>query len=141
MYFLKFGFLLLFFIVSSTSLAGNRLLHYEPDIIDLSGTIKIMTFPGPPNYESMKEGDLPEGGACLWLDQAVDVNSSDKVKDEINEPENNIKLIQLVIYDHKDWVKIKDGAHVRIIGTLFRGQTAHHHTRVLLEVAKIYSRS
>ena len=50
---------------------------------------------------------------------------------------HNVKLIQLIVHTNSNWVKIKQGNHVRIRGTLFNAQTGHHHARVLLEVNKV----
>ncbi len=38
----------------------SQCLSYEPNIVTLSGTLVRKTFPGPPNYESVKKGDKPE---------------------------------------------------------------------------------
>jgi hypothetical protein len=42
----------------STSL--SPCLSYEPAVVTLSGTLVRKTFPGPPNYKSVKKGDKPE---------------------------------------------------------------------------------
>src|SRR5215813_15064234 len=46
------------------SQAGTGCLSYEPTVVKLRGTIISRTFPGPPNYESIREGDTPE---AYWL--------------------------------------------------------------------------
>ena len=53
-------------------------------------------------------------------------------------PEKNIPVIQLVVQHNTDWPKMRKGNHLRLIGTLFRWYTGHHHTRVLMLVDKVF---
>jgi hypothetical protein len=46
-------------------------LAYEPAVVQLIGTISKKTFPGPPNYESIKKGDKPETYWVLDLPDTV----------------------------------------------------------------------
>ena len=39
-------------------------LEYEPNIIEISGTLVHETHPGRPNYESIKNGDMP---VTIWV--------------------------------------------------------------------------
>ncbi len=131
-----------FFILftTSTAFAGNQLVYYEPSITKLTGIIKIKVSPGPPNYEDIKHGDIKEIGYYLVLDKPVDVNLLPHVKisdDVLNEPEKNMKVIQLVIMHDRDWVKMKEGNRVLLTGTLFHWFSGHHHTKVLMSVNKV----
>lgn len=58
-------------------------LSYEPAIVTLSGTLVRKTFPGPPNYESVKKGDRPETSWFLDLQESVCVNTS-KTEPDLN---------------------------------------------------------
>jgi len=127
-------------ILISTNLAiGQRApqtqcLSYEPAVVSLSGTLVRKTFPGPPNYESVKKGDRPETSWFLDLSEGVCVNES-KTEPDLNPEQTGIREIQLVIkpeqyQQHKGLV----GRKVLATGTLFGEHTGHHHTPVLLTV-------
>lgn len=130
---------LMFFIMifPIISLANNQTLYYEPRTVILTGIIKILKFPGPPNYTSIKDGDLDETGGYLLLDKPIDVAIDPKVEDSNNQPEKNVALLQLVVRNNLHWKKIKEDNQVQIIGTLFSTLTAHHHARVLVNLNKI----
>lgn len=53
---LLIGFSLLVLTFSSYA----QCLEYEPSSVSLVGTIVRRTYPGRPNYESIKKGDEPE---------------------------------------------------------------------------------
>ena len=50
-------FYTLFMLLASSCLAGNAIVTYEPEIVELVGTLDLQTFPGPPNYDSIQKGD------------------------------------------------------------------------------------
>jgi len=41
-------------LVSLNIYAANLQVHYEPSVVELTGRLKRETFPGAPNYESIK---------------------------------------------------------------------------------------
>ena len=130
------------FIISLNIYAANKQVNYEPSIVELSGKLKRETFPGRPNYESIKSGDEIETHYYLSLDQKIDVikNTNDKSPSINDESVLNVKVLQLVIGNDSDWAKLKKaevGASVKIKGTLFKRHTGHHHSRVLFEVQNI----
>lgn len=118
-------------------LANNQTLYYDPRVVTLAGIIKILKFPGPPNYTSVKDGDLEETGAYLLLEKPIDVAIASQVKDSNNQPEKNVVLLQLVVRNSHHWIKIKEGNKVQVAGTLFSTLTAHHHARVLVNLNKV----
>ncbi|WP_454782623.1 DUF4431 domain-containing protein [Legionella sp. WA2022007384] len=120
------------------SLANNQTFYYEPNVVELTGIIKILKFPGPPNYTSTKDGDVEETGGYLQLDKPIDVEINPTLKkNNDNQPEKNVSLLQLVVTDKDQWNKIKEGNKVRITGTLFHAHTGHHHARVLINLKEI----
>lgn len=129
--------LVIFYSLSSSSIAKNQLVYFEPQLVELNGVIKMLTFPGPPNYENTKNGDADETGPYLILNNPIDVRLVPKVQIGNDEPENNVKIIQLVVCNDKDWQKVKEGNYVNITGKLFRALTGHHHARILLIINKI----
>lgn len=133
----KLFLLLCFFIFSPTILGKNAVVYYEPKIVELTGVIKMLTFPGPPNYENIYKGDAYETGAYLILKKPINVIQVPHIEMGNDELEKNVKIIQLVVNNNKDWEKIKEGSHVKIKGTIFRAIFAHHHSRVLFEIKSI----
>lgn len=48
-------------------------LLYEPSVITIEGKVSEATYPGPPNYESIENGDARETSLILALDKPVHV--------------------------------------------------------------------
>ena len=112
-------------------------LPYEPAEVTLTGSVSIKTFPGPPNYTSIKEGDKPEQAWILRLAKPICVKA-DK-QDEVNLAVDHVSLIQLVLRD-KQFSQVRTlnkRGPVTLTGTLFHSITAHHHAKVLMWVTDI----
>ena len=119
----------------SASAAERPCLKYEPEVVELHGTVKRVVFPGPPNYASIKKGDEPEPYWVLFLPKEICVQGDPK--DEFNsETEKNVQSLQLMDVDYK-----KDrgllGKSVVVKGTLMHSYTGHHHSPVLIQVKSI----
>jgi Domain of unknown function (DUF4431) len=121
--------------VRGTASAKEACLKYEPEIVTLVGVTTRQTFPGPPNYESVKNGDRPERCWLLRLPRPVCVRPSNPA-DDIQEAESGVTLLQIIIPDYKS-VRPLLGRKVRIIGTLMHAITGHHHTKVLIDASMI----
>jgi hypothetical protein len=109
-------------------------LAYEPTVVTLRGTLVSKTFPGPPNFESIRNGDKPETYWLLDLPAAVCINE-DKVEPDLNPAQEDVREIQLVL--KSEWYKQHKallGREIVATGTLFGRHTGHHHTSVLLTV-------
>ena len=123
--------------------SNNKIYFYQPEKVTLTGKLFLKTFPGPPNYESIKRGDRPERAWYLKLDKKIDVLLNKNIPAMGNdEDERNIELLQLAIsYQKKEFKgfekKFPVGSRVKMSGTLFRMFTGHHHTRVLLDLEKL----
>jgi hypothetical protein len=120
------------------SLLFAECFNYEPDLTTLTGKIIRKTFPGPPNYESIKDGDEPETYWILVLDKPFCVNG--KKGDIAYSLETKIEQVQLVFMAASDeYKKYKNlvGENVIVRGQLFPMQTGHHHTNVLITVKDI----
>ena len=115
--------------------AKEPCLRYEPDVVELVGVVKRHTFPGPPNYESVTQGDAPERYWLLHLSQPLCVQPSDP-GDKTQSPEPEVKSLQIIIRDYKR-VRLPLGRRVRITGTLMHAVTGHHHTKVLIQASRI----
>lgn len=133
---MKLQILLIILFTTVTFSQNHNCLSYEPKIERIKGKIERITFAGPPNYESVKKGDKTEIYWILKLSNAVCVNNINN--DELNVPETNLKEIQLVlkINQYKKYKRFI-WKNVIVKGTLFHAFTAHHKTRVLLEVEDI----
>ena len=108
-------------------------LSYEPDTIVLKGTMQQHTFAGPPNYESVANGDRAERVWVLHLAQPICVSASSDW-----EKETGVSDLQLVFANGRNpYGKSLRGRKVGVTGTLFRAHTGHHHTKVLLTVSSI----
>jgi hypothetical protein len=118
------------------SLLFAECLNYEPDFNFLTGKIIQETFPGPPNYESIRNGDEPETYCILILAESLCVNA--KADNPLYSSESEIKRIQLVLKGN-EYQKYKNliGEEVIVHGQLFPMQTGHHHTKVLMIVKDI----
>jgi hypothetical protein len=124
---------------TSTPAQGTAVcLSYEPVVVELTGAIVRETFPGPPNYENVKEGDQPEVYWLLNLPQPICVDE-DKANPDLNSAQVDIRKIQLVFMDPKAYKSYRSlvGKKVVAKGTLFGSLTIHHRTSVLLTVTSI----
>jgi hypothetical protein len=123
--------------------AAISVVTYEPEVIEMAGRLDLQTFPGPPNFESIKGGDAIERHFYLKLNNPVDVLPKGGHPSVDNtEPETNVRVIQLAIDgdDKTLWSRFRrigEGGHVKITGTLFHRFTGHHHSRILLNVQKM----
>ena len=103
--------MLIFF--APLAFSKNRSVYFEPKIVTLDGVIVTLKFPGSPNYESIKNGDLDETGAYLVLDHPIDLKSMPKIQIGNDVPEKNVKLIQLIVFDDDNWKYLKEGLERR----------------------------
>ncbi len=134
--------ILFFNLISGSSWAEPKppavqpIYYYGAMPSSLVGVIKTITFPGPPNYESIKKGDRPEAEYILFLDKPISVLPLKEDKEYFHDPALNQRKLELVLF-HDQNVKAIEGPKVRVTGTFFSAHTGHHHTDVLMEVEKI----
>jgi hypothetical protein len=129
--------LLILLCATAAAASAQSCLSYEPAEVQLSGTLSKQVVPGPPNYENVRRGDKPETIWILTLDKAVCVTGN---TDDVNEPEQTVTDLQLVLEGNQfAQVRRMGGRKVRVAatGTLFHAHTAHHRTKVLLDVKEI----
>jgi hypothetical protein len=98
----------------------------------------MQTFPGPPNYESIKEGDQPETSWILvtnksYCGQGEDLVNTGKIIIEKNQNRFQLVLTPELYQQEKKLLNKK----VLVNGSLFFAHTGHHHTPLLIEVSKI----
>jgi Domain of unknown function (DUF4431) len=110
-------------------------LKYEPQVVELKGTLKQVVFPGPPHFRSIQKGDTPETYWVLALAQEMCVEGDPA--DELNtETEDSIRSFQLILDNYDTYRKLV-GKSTVVKGTLLHAFTGHHHTPVLLNVETI----
>src|SRR5262245_47206327 len=66
----------LFVLALSSMARAQSCLAYGPQV-SLSGTLRSQVFPGPPNYESIKQGDSKETAIILTLRRTTCTTGND----------------------------------------------------------------
>jgi len=116
--------------------SAQKCFGYGP-VVTLTGKLHSRVFPGPPNYESIRQGDQKETAYLLTLVKAICTDGNDP--QGIDVPESDLRDVQLVITNDAHWATLHRlmGKRVTITGTLFHAHTGHHRTKVLAEVSSI----
>ena len=99
----------------------------------VAGVLVVETFPGPPNYESIANGDQAETYYMLRLDRAVCVSPDSTDELSSNEPVT-LETVQLVFTRESDFARYRGWLrrHVRVSGEWMPAHTAHHRTSMLI---------
>ena len=121
---MKFGWffaLCLFAVWGAPALAGDPSYTTNTQV-ELSGTFRLGTGPDA--------NDKQEYYYYLELDHPIYV-----VDHEYNENESDVRKIQLAISTVIQTRTYK-GKRIRVKGSLFHSFTAHHHTKILMDVNK-----
>lgn len=109
----------------------RQTVFYEPKLTQLQGTIYQKIYPGPPEYSSVENGDVPRKAQILSLTEPVDVELAVLEDEPFNQPEKGVREIQLIFMNSEPpeslWNK-----DITVSGTLFSAHTAYHHRRVLM---------
>ena len=121
---------------AQNSASAQMCLEYGPTVT-LTGKVYSKVFPGLPNYESIKRGDRRETAVILSL--AAPTCTTGKSADNTDIPETDIREVQLVMTNlgTGNSSNASVGKPVVVTGTLFHAHTAHHRTKVLLDVAEL----
>lgn len=107
--------------------------------ITFTGTVSRETFPGPPNYESIDDGDAPETYWILTISTPQCVTAESMENGALYEVEKSTTRFQLSFEDTNIYKLQKNlvGNGAIVEGQLFAGQSGHHHTKVLISVKSI----
>lgn len=130
--------LIIFLFIPAAYASAQDCLSYETDGVSLIGTISKKTFPGPPNYESIKKGDKPETYWILHLAKPICMTASGD-----NDAEANVTDLQLILTDSDYAIYrkvLRQKVSVNVRGKLSHAITGHHHTSVLIEVSGLFVR-
>jgi len=105
--------------------------------VQVTGTLDKMVVSGSPKYQRVRKGAMAETIWILTLDKAVCVTGN---TDDINEAERGVTDLQLALkQNHFAQLRRMRGRkiHVTATGKLFHAHTAHHRTKVLLDVKEL----
>jgi hypothetical protein len=127
--------MLCLFIPGAYAQAQEGCLSYNVAGVQLTGTISRKTFPGPPNYESVRRGDKPETYWILHLARPICTTAT--ADDEAESSVTDLQLILPLGMPSKDYAHLKKflgRKDVMVVGKLMHAISGHHHTPVLVEV-------
>ncbi|MES2345827.1 MAG: DUF4431 domain-containing protein [Chlamydiota bacterium] len=152
--------LVLFVMLSLTACAGLRasdvceedldrsLVLNEGDIdtvVALSGPLFFKIFPGPPNHESIENGDTPLKSWFLKMDAysleialTTPVSMSFQTPKSIREWSNYDELELGNGFADESWLCDHLNRDVIVQGILFHAHTGHHGTPILMDVIEIF---
>ncbi|MFQ5431235.1 MAG: DUF4431 domain-containing protein [Nitrospinota bacterium] len=126
--------------ISSPTLADTekdrKCLEYSFTDVTLTGRVYRELYAGPPNYESIKGGDMPFSVLILKLDNPICVIA--EPDDELNATVYNVKEVQINrggMTDSKDVVKHHKGIinkKVVVTGSFYHRHTGYHRRRIVL---------
>jgi hypothetical protein len=121
---------------SAKTTAAADCLEYGP-AVQFTGKLVKKTFPGPPNFTSVAQGDTPEVGWILHLDIPICVKA--RAGDDFDVAVSHLTDLQLVLGNDDYYRQVKKFLTTKVIvtGVLFGAHTGHHHTPVLLDVKNI----
>lgn len=109
----------------------------DGQIVTLCGKVKEEVFAGPPNYESINNGDRPQFYWILYVNKPIAIVGRCLETQEIHE-NGSTCCFQLALeynfYDSRNDILDKV---VMVEGQVFLGHAGHHKTKALIDVVKI----
>lgn len=107
--------------------------------IKFTGTVSRETFPGPPNYESIDDGDTPETYWILTISTPQCITAESMESGALYEVAKSTTRFQLVFEDVSIYQSQKNLVENSAVveGQLFAGHSGHHHTKALISVKSI----
>jgi hypothetical protein len=124
-------------VLAARSALASEPLHYEPEVVRLSGTVVIEDHLGSPNYGEDPDTDMKVQSLVLVLDEPVTVIGNPE-GDVDSETVEDVRRMQLVISPKfREGRQDLIGRHATFEGTLFHSFTGWHITAVLIHVNKI----
>ena len=125
-------------VVNPDAVYAQHWLHYEPETVELDGKLVIQSKFGPPNYGEDPKTDEKVRVPVLMLPYQVSMFPT--ADGDNTNPVYSIRQIQLAFVDKTMNYKNLIGKNVVVTGTLFKAQTGHHYTEVVLTVGSIKPR-
>lgn len=109
----------------------------EGQSIVFFGRVRDEVFPGPPNYRSINNGDIPQFFWILYTNTPISIighTLEDPKPHDLGKSCSFQLSVSSEIYDNKSDIL---GKFVKVSGRVFVGRTGHHRTKALIEVASI----
>jgi hypothetical protein len=105
--------------------------------VTLQGHLTVKTFPGRPNYESIKKGDEREVQWILKLHHPITAQPAPG--DEYNYGVVNAELVTLASLRSELWPLLKglEDKDIVVTGQLASASSPHHHTDLVLTVERV----
>lgn len=104
----------------------------------LYGKVRDEVFPGPPNYESINDGDRPQFYWILYINEPINLVGRCMETNELYENGQSCMFQLCLTADFYDKRLDILGKYVKVGGEIFFGHTAHHKTKALLKVDSIH---
>jgi len=122
-----------------SELRPQSCLHYGPAAVTLEGSLVRRAYAGPPNYESVRQGDQPDTALILSIPKPICVAPDSASDDSDKQLETGVHELQLAIGTDSVWAQLRAArsSRLRVTGELFHGISGHHRTRVLMWVIQI----
>jgi len=121
---------LLSLLTAASSAANAQCLPGQPSMVRLTGILERVTFAGPPNYESVQNGDAPETYFVLRLPAPVCVLNSDQSAISANRLQLFLEPGQYKLF------RSRLGKRITLPGQLWPAETGHHHTPLMFTPAR-----
>jgi len=113
-------------IVFFSSIVSADCIKSEGSVLKVVGNISKETFPGPPNYEDISNGDFPETYWFINLDQPICVVGESQTVDRFQ-----------LFFKSGSTITLEEKQRFEIGGITFMGISGHHHTDILIEVSSV----
>lgn len=122
-------------LVTLAVISAAQCLSYAPGSATVEGELVRRAFPGPPNYESIADGDAEETYYVVALKTPRCVSAGNDT-DGLESAVSRIDEIQLTVADGAAYGRLRPllAHQVRCRGSLVHAISGHHRTPVLLEV-------
>jgi len=132
-------FLATLFLLSSATIVRGQSgwLALQPNVVQLQGKLlKVMKY-GPPGYGESPDSDAHYEIPILLLSQPIRVEG-DPLSAVNREDLLNVSFVQLIFHGTAapEYWRYAN-RNVIVSGSLFRAQTAHHYTPLVMDVKKI----
>lgn len=116
---------------------SGRWLSYEPAVVQLRGTLKVVPEFGPPNYGENPESDEKVQVPILVLSEPINVKAN-TARNLDYEALENVSEIQLAL-SARDWLAYSHlvGHTVVVTGKLIRAQFARDYRPLIMDVGSI----
>jgi hypothetical protein len=103
--------------------------------VSLEGKLSLEVFPGPPNYESVANGDAAEPAWLLLLDKKICIEDGGQFADS----SHHFDSVHVYSADTRVQARFEalSGKRVTLKGSGFPAHTGHHHAPLVVDVSAI----